>query len=61
VRWRGKTIKGVLRNDPVEVVRLAAGAHVEVQEDAIFDYLLTKPDGTTVGNETGPLIERQAR
>ena len=61
VRWRGKTIKGVLRNEPTEVPGLSAGARVEVDEHAIFDYVLSKPDGTTVGDETRRLIDQRQR
>jgi hypothetical protein len=37
------------------------GARVEVQADQIFDYLLTKRDGTHEGNETQPLLEARTR
>jgi uncharacterized protein YegJ (DUF2314 family) len=56
VRWRGDTIDGILQNDPFEVPDLHAGARVEVRADAIFDYLLTKADGSEEGNETGKLL-----
>jgi uncharacterized protein YegJ (DUF2314 family) len=57
--WKGPTIAGILRNDPVEVPGLKAGARVEVQADQIFDYILKKRDGTIEGNETAKLIEAQ--
>jgi len=59
VRWKGHTIHGVLDNDPTEVPDLKAGARVEVEEDSLFDYLLTKPDGTQEGNETSRIIRQQ--
>jgi uncharacterized protein YegJ (DUF2314 family) len=52
VSWQGKTIHGVLQNDPAHVAGLHPGARVDVDEDSVFDYQLTKPDGTKVGNET---------
>jgi uncharacterized protein YegJ (DUF2314 family) len=52
VSWQGKTIHGVLQNDPDYVAGLRSGARVDVDEDSVFDYQLTKPDGTKVGNET---------
>jgi uncharacterized protein YegJ (DUF2314 family) len=59
VRWRGRTIRGILQNDPFEVPDLKAGARVEVKEDSLFDYILEKKDGTKEGNETRRLLERQ--
>lgn len=59
VRWEGKTIRGILQNDPFEVPGLKAGAHVEVDEGALFDYALTRADGSTEGNETGKLMEKR--
>jgi len=61
VRWKGRTIRGILDNDPFEVTTLKAGAKVEVKEGSLFDYLLYKPDGTQEGNETGRLLQRQQR
>jgi len=59
VRWQGRTIRGILQNDPFEVPDLKSGARVEVKEGSLFDYILEKKDGTKEGNETGRLIERQ--
>ncbi len=61
VRWKGRTIRGILDNDPYEVTTLKAGSKVEVKEGSLFDYLLFKPDGTQEGNETGRLMQRQQR
>jgi hypothetical protein len=58
LRWQDKTISGLLQNDPLEVPGLKSGARVELDEDAVFDYLLRRPDGTEEGNETGKFIER---
>ncbi len=57
VRWNGDAIDGILKNDPFEVPSLKAGARVQVRASEIFDYLLTKRDGSSEGNETGPLID----
>jgi uncharacterized protein YegJ (DUF2314 family) len=56
VKWNGNTITGILDNDPFEVPTLKAGARVEVPADKIFDYLLTRADGSEEGNETGKLM-----
>lgn len=56
LRWEGKTIHGVLQNDPYDVPSLKAGARVDVNEDSIFDYIYRGPDGGVEGNETGDLI-----
>jgi uncharacterized protein YegJ (DUF2314 family) len=58
VRWQGKTIHGVLQNDPVYVSGLKAGARVEVDESSLFDYQLTRADGSVEGNQTGKLMDR---
>jgi uncharacterized protein YegJ (DUF2314 family) len=57
--WRRGVISGTLQNDPYEVTNLKAGARVEVKEDDVFDYLLTRADGSEEGNETAPLLEEQ--
>lgn len=57
--WKRGVISGTLQNDPSEVTDLKAGARVEVKEDEVFDYLLTKADGSEEGNETAPLLEEQ--
>jgi uncharacterized protein YegJ (DUF2314 family) len=56
VRWNGDEIDGILRNDPFEVPTLKDGSRVEVQANKIFDYILSKQDGTREGNETGRII-----
>jgi len=56
VRWEGKTIYGVLLNEPAAVSKLVPGAKVEVAEDEVFDYMLTHADGTSEGNETQELL-----
>jgi uncharacterized protein YegJ (DUF2314 family) len=57
LRWEGKTIHGVLQNDPYDVPELKAGARVDVSEDSIFDYIYRGADGGVEGNETSALIE----
>jgi uncharacterized protein YegJ (DUF2314 family) len=56
VRWEGKKLSGILQNDPYEVDDLKAGAHVEVNEDALFDYLYRRADGTDEGGETTKIL-----
>jgi uncharacterized protein YegJ (DUF2314 family) len=57
VTWKGKTIVGILDSDPFEIPTLKAGARVEVPADEIFDYILSRRDGSREGNETAPLLE----
>ncbi|HYG75565.1 MAG TPA: DUF2314 domain-containing protein [Planctomycetota bacterium] len=59
VRWNGKAIEGILKNDPYSVPGLKAGARVKVNQDSLFDYLHTLKDGTEVGNETGKLLMKR--
>jgi uncharacterized protein YegJ (DUF2314 family) len=61
VRWQGQTIHGILDNNPFDIPDLKAGAKIEVKEDALFDYLLVKGDGTQEGNETARLMKREPR
>ena len=61
VRWEGRKIVGILKNDPFEVPGLKAGARVSAEESSLFDYILVKPDGSREGNETAALLEKQQR
>lgn len=56
VAWEGKSIQGILRNDPESVPGLKSGARVEVSSEDLFDYILTRADGTEEGNQTGRLM-----
>ena len=57
--WNGDKIKGLLKNEPVNIPTLHGGQMVEVSEAKIFDYLHTQPDGTQEGNETSKIIQAQ--
>ena len=59
-RWQGPRIHGVLDNDPVDVTHLKAGAHVDVLEDEVLDYLFYHRDGTREGNETASLMHERS-
>lgn len=59
VKWNGKTVKGLLQNDPQIVKTLKSGQEVTKNIDDMFDYILYFPDGTQEGNETGEIISRQ--
>lgn len=61
VTWKGDVIHGILENDPFDVPTLKAGARIDVRADEIFDYIWTKADGTTEGNETGAILEAMER
>jgi hypothetical protein len=56
LEWKGGTIQGTLRNDPVEVEALKAGQRVEVHEDDLFDYIHYLADGSSEGNQTAKLL-----
>jgi len=60
-RWQGPRIHGVLDNDPVNVQDLKAGAHVDVLEDEVLDYLFYRRDGTREGNEIATLMHGKRR
>jgi hypothetical protein len=40
---------------------LHAGQEVEVSEAKVFDYIRRHADGSEEGNETGRIIEKQAK
>lgn len=56
MEWKGKKIKGLLKNQPQHIPELKGGAEVIVKESEIFDYYRIYPDGSSDGNETGELI-----
>lgn len=57
--WNGGRITGLLKNQPVDVPELQAGQTVEVRESDVFDYYIRRADGTTEGNQTSKIIEKQ--
>ena len=57
--WNGDKIKGLLRNEPVNIPTLHGGQMVAVSEAKVFDYIHTRPDGTQEGNETSKIIQAQ--
>jgi uncharacterized protein YegJ (DUF2314 family) len=59
VSWQGNVISGILQNQPFNVPALKSGARVDVRADEIFDYTLTRRDGSREGNETGRIMERR--
>lgn len=59
-RWRGSKITGLLQNEPFNIPDLHPGQTVIVSEDDVFDYMRVHADGTTEGNETAALIEKQS-
>lgn len=58
--WVGERISGLLKNAPVDVPLLQAGQTVEVREADVFDYYVRRADGSTEGNETGKVIQRNS-
>ncbi len=56
MRWEGPRIHGVLKNDPIHIRDLEFGAHVDVAEDEVLDYLFFRSDGSSEGNETAKLM-----
>ena len=58
--WKGSRIFGTLQNEPFDIPTLRAGQRVEVLEDDVFDYIFTRADGSTEGNEAGKIIESQS-
>ena len=59
--WKGDKIKGLLKNEPYKIPKLHGGQIVDVLEGDIFDYIYRHADGVEEGNETGKLIEKNAK
>lgn len=58
VSWSDRDIRGLLRNEPRAIPALHAGETVRIEEDEVFDYIRSRSDGTSEGNETGEIMER---
>lgn len=60
LRWDDDdTLHGALQNQPKLIKELKPGSKVKVKRADAFDYLIYHPDGTTEGNTTGKLLEKQ--
>ena len=57
--WSGKTVTGLLQNQPYFIPDLKAGAIVNINQDDVFDYIRDFADGRSEGNETGAIMKRQ--
>lgn len=56
--WKGKSIRGLLKNEPYLIPDLHGGDEVSVNQDEVFDYIRNYADGRSEGNETSALIEK---
>jgi uncharacterized protein YegJ (DUF2314 family) len=54
--WKGRRIRGLLKNEPFDIPGLHGGQIVQVQEEKVFDYIRRYPSGKEEGNETGRII-----
>ncbi len=61
IGWQGNAITGVLLNTPRDLPNYKLGARVTVKVSEAFDYLWSKADGSTEGNETTKIIQRRYR
>jgi uncharacterized protein YegJ (DUF2314 family) len=52
-------ITGILQNDPFYVSALRAGSRVLIDPAQVFDYIFYRADGTSIGNETGRIMENR--
>ncbi|MEM7144919.1 MAG: DUF2314 domain-containing protein [Verrucomicrobiota bacterium] len=59
LQWNDAILTGVLLNDSHFDDELKAGKRVTVPVEEVFDYIHYKPDGSSVGNETGEIIKRK--
>lgn len=54
--WKSQKIKGLLKNEPFHIKALHAGQIVEIDQNEVFDFIHSFPDGRTEGNETSTII-----
>ncbi len=58
-QWNGAKMKGILQNAPRAIAGLQRGATVEVEVDALFDYIHSRGDGSSAGGTTNDILERR--
>ncbi|WP_124540874.1 DUF2314 domain-containing protein [Piscinibacter terrae] len=56
--WEGEVIRGLLKNEPVQIPSLHAGQMVKVNQQEVFDYLRRDGKGREEGNETSKILQR---
>jgi len=54
-------IKGLLKNQPFQIPNLKAGSKVSIKTSDVFDYIHRLPDGSSEGNKTGEIIQKNSR
>jgi uncharacterized protein YegJ (DUF2314 family) len=59
-RWAKGRVQGHLANDPYLRRDLHAGSPVDIRDDEIFDWLLSRPDGDYEGGYTLNVLLKQA-
>jgi uncharacterized protein YegJ (DUF2314 family) len=59
-RWAKGRVEGHLANDPYLRRDLHAGSPVEIRDDEIFDWLLSRPDGDYEGGYTLNVLLKQS-
>lgn len=57
-KWNGQIIEGLLKNEPFNIPQLHAGQMVKVNQNEVFDYIHTYPDGRREGNKTAEIIKK---
>lgn len=60
-RWEKGTVSGTLVNQPYGIAKLKLGAKVDLREDLIADYLLSRANGKNEGGESNEIIEKRQR
>ncbi len=55
----GGKVEGLLANEPDDVPELVSGSEVVVEEAELFDWMLRQADGSTMGNETGKVMQKR--
>ena len=60
-RWDKGIVSGTLVNQPYAIKKLKLGAKVELRQDLIADYLLSRANGKNEGGESNEIIEKRQR
>lgn len=55
--WKNSTIAGLLSSEPELVKERKRGEKMSVQEKDVYDWTISKPDGTEDGNFVGKFLD----
>jgi uncharacterized protein YegJ (DUF2314 family) len=57
LEWKGTRIHGAVATDMVRAAKVKFGNAIEVPEEAVADWMISRPDGSEEGNVVGKYME----